>query len=1272
MKRTTAFVLSVIMMLGACFFLPTADVLAADDTVDSGIDYTESTERLSNPNMGYPSHASISLNDSFSARNDSGFTWYYVNISAYSGSNSMLPDGVTWPAGRVDRPISDKALEAFRGTLENLRQNGGSCFIRFVYDWDGQTGREPSDIETIIQHIEQLCGVVSDFSDICFGFECGIIGVFGEMHSSIYCGSQYANRIIDAYLDNTPDTMILMVRTPTYITQYLGVSRSELAELVTEKGSPEYRLSYFNDGYMNSNNDLGTWYDREQDIKFLSRQAAHGAYGGEFGSAYWILPCTACLPENAIPEMYTTHLNFIRGNVYSTKQNSYFGYDSYEYGPEYEEDWYPDNSAFYGVDCHQFIVAHLGYRLVVRESRLSKETVAGGTLTLKGKIENTGFGNVIHRPTTQILLVGDGYTYVCDTAIEAETFQSCTVQDYAVTLSLPESMPEGEYKVYMRMTASTQTDFLSVRSAIQFANAGGIFNAELGGNLIGTVNVSAADTADVSAANDVFCEIGEGAVSDGRVTAGAPLINGYGMPAADGTIDMNYHQGDTLSLSAWNMVRSDANVTYKWYKDSVQIGSEATLTVEELSPEDAGEYSLTVIVGVKSVSTMTVNVTVDEHKYGDYTTVESASCHTVGSEMRSCAHCSDTETRIVPTTAHKAGTPKKVLSTCTVRGSITVSCTKCSDVLEYEILDLEPHDCETIIEEPSCLREGKKTLKCIDCDYRVSETISALGHDYVYAVDGNKAEGVCSRCMDSTGELTFDGYDGGYADAEDFDNGLGPVSVDESPLTLIGEDGYLTEYTADGDGFITFLFRIEGAEEQIKLGKFRITAYAADDLKNLGDSNNAGNYYGDLLFTVDGDGVYAFTLRKYLMLPYGNSGWGLITHAAFNDPDMTEKGKDTVNPNKDATLELLGVYDGCVDYHLLFMDSEGNFLESHEGTYNPNITWSNKLCSVPAASELYTGDVPVKRATCDTVYTFSHWADAEGNEIDLAVGSHILYPVFTESENTCAHDNTEDGVIVAPTCTEKGKGAKVCADCGAPVGSEYDIEATGHLSETVSVKTAATFKVTGKADVYCTDCRAFLRTEVIPKVVNPFKDVNINAWYSDAVAYAYTNSIFGGISATAFAPNANMTRAMFVTVLGRMSGVPEDKNAETAFTDVKRGQYYTGYVAWANKNGIVNGRSETSFAPDALITREEMCVMLVRYCEYELISLGNDPVVDSFADATKFSKWSINQIETCRRAGIIGGKAVNANGDALFQPKGNATRAEVATILYNLKSKYID
>lgn len=89
----------------------------------------------------------------------------------------------------------------------------------------------------------------------------------------------------------------------------------------------------------------------------------------------------------------------------------------------------------------------------------------------------------------------------------------------------------------------------------------------------------------------------------------------------------------------------------------------------------------------------------------------------------------------------------------------------------------------------------------------------------------------------------------------------------------------------------------------------------------------------------------------------------------------------------------------------------------------------------------------------------------------------------------------------------------------------------------------------------------------------PFTDVSEGDWYYDAVAYVWQEGLFQGMDETTFAPNLAMTRAMFVTVLGRMAGVEEDRTATSKFTDVKAGSYYAGYVAWAAEQDIVRGTS---------------------------------------------------------------------------------------------------
>ncbi len=181
-----------------------------------------------------------------------------------------------------------------------------------------------------------------------------------------------------------------------------------------------------------------------------------------------------------------------------------------------------------------------------------------------------------------------------------------------------------------------------------------------------------------------------------------------------------------------------------------------------------------------------------------------------------------------------------------------------------------------------------------------------------------------------------------------------------------------------------------------------------------------------------------------------------------------------------------------------------------------------------------------------------------------------------------------------------------------------------------------------------------------------FKDIQKGDWFvkNSAIDYAYNMGFFKGITPTTFEPNTSVTRGMFVTVLGRLHGEKE-VHAKTQFTDVKKGAYYSGYVAWAAKNGIVTGTSKTTFAPEAPVTREQICAMMFRYCDFADIPLKkiNKPL--SFKDADNISAYAKTAVSACQTGGIVGGK-----GGGIFDPQGNATRAEVATILMNFYRNY--
>ena len=181
-----------------------------------------------------------------------------------------------------------------------------------------------------------------------------------------------------------------------------------------------------------------------------------------------------------------------------------------------------------------------------------------------------------------------------------------------------------------------------------------------------------------------------------------------------------------------------------------------------------------------------------------------------------------------------------------------------------------------------------------------------------------------------------------------------------------------------------------------------------------------------------------------------------------------------------------------------------------------------------------------------------------------------------------------------------------------------------------------------------------------------FKDIKAKDWFvkNGAIDYALNTGLFKGITPTTFEPNTSVTRGMFVTVLGRLHGVKEVK-AKTQFADVKKSAYYSGFVDWAAENGIVTGTSPTAFAPDASVTREQICAMMYRYCDFADIELKKINKAVAFSDAAEISGYAKKAVAACQRGAIVNGK-----GAGKFDPKGQATRAEVATILMNFCLNY--
>lgn len=173
----------------------------------------------------------------------------------------------------------------------------------------------------------------------------------------------------------------------------------------------------------------------------------------------------------------------------------------------------------------------------------------------------------------------------------------------------------------------------------------------------------------------------------------------------------------------------------------------------------------------------------------------------------------------------------------------------------------------------------------------------------------------------------------------------------------------------------------------------------------------------------------------------------------------------------------------------------------------------------------------------------------------------------------------------------------------------------------------------------------------------PFTDVHETDWFYNDVLFVYEEGLFAGTGDTTFSPNAAMTRAMLVTVLYRLEGEPA-VSGRSGFSDVTFNSYYEDAVTWAADNGIVNGTSITTFSPNANVTREQMAAILYRYAQYKKYNTAASSSLNGFTDQASVSGYATASLEWA-----VAEKLVNGSAGKLM-PTGNATRAQVAAILH--------
>ena len=263
-------------------------------------------------------------------------------------------------------------------------------------------------------------------------------------------------------------------------------------------------------------------------------------------------------------------------------------------------------------------------------------------------------------------------------------------------------------------------------------------------------------------------------------------------------------------------------------------------------------------------------------------------------------------------------------------------------------------------------------------------------------------------------------------------------------------------------------------------------------------------------------------------------------------------------------------------------------------------------------------------------------------------GGSTTAPEYSVTTPTGVENGT---VSVSPEKAQKGETVTIITtpDEGYTVG---EISVKDKNGQTIPLTSAGN----GKYTFVMPDSPVTISVSFVEGSEFPFSDVPENAWFRDAVQYMLDNEMMNGVTATTFGPNTTTTRGMIVTILYRLEGEPDA--AASSFTDVASNMYYADAINWAAANGIVNGVSEISFAPDNQITREQMAAILYRYAQFKGYDVTASNDLSSYTDASQISEYATTAMQWANAEELITGRT-----STTLAPQGTATRAEVATIL---------
>lgn len=483
----------------------TCPLLLAAGLVRQDLDYADAMQTIDNPDRGFYTPQVLHLKPEGTVPIQKPYGKFLHLRAELSEFSSRAPvkrteTDTTWGKSM---PLTEDALNALRKSFQGIRNFGGTVIVRFCYDpWYTGISNTGPEQSIVLEHVKQLAAVLSENTDVITAVEMGMYGAYGEMHSDTTITYERVSEAINLMLRNTPPELKILTRTAKYAAAVLGVSdwgknfnlESDVFKAVAaQKGDTIYRVGMFNDGYLGTQYDYGSWdvscetgICREEGVAWLEKYGVNTSYGGEAlttASGYKVINT----PEFLAYEGFRTHTSYL--NIQWNDKLI----DSWKKVQFQKKDFEYDSS----VTGFKYIEDHLGYRFVLRNSQMVDSVGVDGNFRAVLTLQNVGFGNVTRRMSASVVLrhreTGNHYEFplpemdfqkIHSRSVSVKGEDTLTTFDGTDTLhlqtTLPSSLPLGDYTAFLKISSENRLHH------IRFANESSQYDSTLHGNKMGS------------------------------------------------------------------------------------------------------------------------------------------------------------------------------------------------------------------------------------------------------------------------------------------------------------------------------------------------------------------------------------------------------------------------------------------------------------------------------------------------------------------------------------------------------------------------------------------------------------------------------------------------------------------------------------------------------------------------------------------------------------------------------------------------------------------